>query len=888
MLRIPSKARLPLRIFVASMSAALIAYLVWRAGPSKLWQNLVKLGWGFIWVLAVTGVSHIARAWAWRLTLEDYKYKISFPRLLGLRLGAEAAGQLGIVGQTFGDSIRLSRLSPEIPKANGLASVTLDRGLYIATGIIVLIAGLVAALPLLSHARVLRLYASLSVFVLIAFLLATLLAVTKRWPVISGSARFFSRISFLNDWIEKRFVLIKSVENTLLDFHHNAPRAFWASFSLNLAAHCMAVMEVCLILWLMGVKFGVFSALVVEAMTKLVNVVGTINPGNFGTFEGGNMLIGKMFGLTGATGLALGLASRLQAFFWAAVGGICLFILTRSDSRGDAEGQGGVQDFTGNNSGVEAEDLSSVAAEGKFVVVIPLTEARTGHGDFEAGLSRVGSLPILLRNILAAHKLGPARIMVMIDTVLRPRAQRELHSTGRLPESVEWIEANAGVSVLQRGQLIAAQTGSKRLVIIDGATTYHPSLFQKAKEWNDESGELVLTGGDKHVGIYAFTTDAIWNFEKRCTAQTGTLQELLARLTESHSVAQLPVADDLWQHVDTEEDRQSAEQKLDRWLVKPTDGIFARLNRRISIPISRQFIKFPVTANMVTFFTLGVGFASGVFFAFGGYWNTLLGAFLCLWASILDGCDGEVARLKLQESAFGCWLETVCDYLFYLFLFVGMTLGLWRSSGSRMYPVCGGLLLFGAVASFLATGWQRHRLAAEHPEQFLKTFQTQAEARSSNPLLYFGRHTEFIIRRCFFPYALLVFALFNVMNVAFVLSAIGANLVWPIAMYSSITFGKGRRSGLAVPAASQAGTVRQLVPVQPQRSTGDLSSANLRRTLATYGLVLRIEATGSFWRPSWRRSMRSPDGCPQRSPENRSSGTTLVAAANPTQRGRRR
>ena len=801
MLRIPSIARLPLRIFVASISAVLFAYLVWQAGPSKLWQNVVKLGWGFISVLALTGVSHIARAWAWRLTLDDHKYKFSFPRLLGLRLGAEAAGQLGIVGQTFGDSIRVSRLSPEIPRPNGLASVTLDRGLYIATGITVLIAGLVAALAVLSHSSVLRLYAGLSVVVLIAFLLVTLLAVRKRWRVISGAARFFARVSFLKNWIQNRFVLIESVENTLLDFHHHTPRAFWASFLLNLASHCMAVTEVCLILWLMGVKFGVFSALVVEAMTKLVNLVGTVNPGNFGTFEGGNMLIGKLFGLTGAAGLALGLARRLRAFCWAAVGGICLFILTRSSSRGNTEGQGGVLDITGKNAGVEAEASSSVVAKGKFVVAILPTEGRTGHGEFEAGLSRVGSLPVLLRNILAAHKLGPSRIIVMVDPILRSRAQRELRLTGRLPESVRWIEANADVSVVQRVQLIAAQTGSKRLVIMDGTTTYHSSLLQKAKEWNDESVELVLTSGDKHVGIYASTANAICNFEKRCTAQIGTLQELLARLTESHSVAQIQFAEDLWQRVDTEEDRQSAEQKLDRWLVKPTDGIYARLNRRISIPISRQLIKFPVTANMITIFTLKVGFASGVFFAFGGYWSTLLGALLCLWASILDGCDGEVARLKLQESAFGCWLETVCDYLFYLFLFVGMTLGLWRSSGSRMYLVCGGLLFFGAVASFLATGWQRHRLAAERPEQLLKIFQTQAEARSSNPLLYFGRHTEFIIRRCFFPYALLVFALFNIMNVAFVLSAIGANLVWPIAVYSSHTFARGRRSELALPAA---------------------------------------------------------------------------------------
>jgi hypothetical protein len=100
------------------------------------------------------------------------------------------------------------------------------------------------------------------------------------------------------------------------------------------------------------------------------------------------------------------------------------------------------------------------------------------------------------------------------------------------------------------------------------------------------------------------------------------------------------------------------------------------------------------------------------------------------------------------------------------------------------------MLLFGAMASFLAIGWERHRLAADRPEQLLKIWQTHAESRPSNPFLYVARHIEFVIRRCFFPYALLFFALFNVMNVAFVLSAIGANLVWPIALYSSQAFAR--------------------------------------------------------------------------------------------------
>ena len=45
---------------------------------------------------------------------------------------------------------------------------------------------------------------------------------------------------------------------------------------------------------------------------------------------------------------------------------------------------------------------------------------------------------------------------------------------------------------------------------------------------------------------------------------------------------------ELWQAVASEKDRMAAETKLDSWLVKPTDGIFARMNRRVSIPISRQ------------------------------------------------------------------------------------------------------------------------------------------------------------------------------------------------------------------------------------------------------------------------------------------------------------
>jgi uncharacterized membrane protein YbhN (UPF0104 family) len=115
MLRIPSKAQLPLRLFAIAMSAGFFFYLIWRTGPGKLWKILSDLRWWIILVIALAGVSHLARTGGWRLIRGNDQHKVSFARLVGLRLGAEAAGQLGILGQTVGDSVRVSRMKQKYP-----------------------------------------------------------------------------------------------------------------------------------------------------------------------------------------------------------------------------------------------------------------------------------------------------------------------------------------------------------------------------------------------------------------------------------------------------------------------------------------------------------------------------------------------------------------------------------------------------------------------------------------------------------------------------------------------------------------------------------------------------------------------------------------------------
>src|SRR5579859_533879 len=526
MLRIPSRAQLPLRLIAIAMSAGFFFFLIWRTGPSKLWKNFSELGWGIILVIALAGVSHLVRTWGWRLALGEDWHKISFSRMVGLRLGAEAAGQLGFLGQTLGDSVRVSRLGAEISAANGLASVTLDRGFYVVTGIMTTVAGILAALPLVALSHTLRLYASLFAFALIAFLMVSLVAVRKRWPVLSWSARLIRRVPSLKNWMEKRHLLVQAVETALFDFHHKTPGAFWASFSLNLAAQCLAVSEVCLILWLMGVKMGFFRALVIEALTKLVNVLGNFNPGNLGTYEGGTILIGKMFGLGSATGLALGLSRRLRSFFWAAVGIICFFLLTRSSKDRGSKILASTTAAAATSSGAPANFSSSPSPGNEIVFAIFLAEGEARSSQLSPSLSRVGTLPILLRTILAAQKAGATRILVMADPTIRRKVQRALFFTGRLPESVEWIEAAAGTSHSQRLRLLVNKAPSERLMLVDGNRTYHPSLLQKAAEWNNERSVLALTSDKELVGVFSVPVAMIRDFAEHCPTQTGSLEEL--------------------------------------------------------------------------------------------------------------------------------------------------------------------------------------------------------------------------------------------------------------------------------------------------------------------------------------------------------------------------
>src|SRR6266852_6726135 len=181
--------------------------------PLRLLESIATMGWGLALVMVWGGVAHVVKTWAWRLTLLDEKGQVSFARMLGLRLASEAVGQLGGLGQLFGEGLRVSLLGPAMPLASGISSVTIDRAFFVLSAAVVSIVGLLAVLIVLPLPHTLALYAVSFAFILLGVVLLTAVAVSKRWPVLSGTAQILGRIRYFRARIERERLLIHSVES---------------------------------------------------------------------------------------------------------------------------------------------------------------------------------------------------------------------------------------------------------------------------------------------------------------------------------------------------------------------------------------------------------------------------------------------------------------------------------------------------------------------------------------------------------------------------------------------------------------------------------------------------------------------------------------------------
>ncbi len=316
----------PLRIFFSVLGALLFAVLIWRVGVDTLVDNVRTLGWGFLGLIALGGMSHLMKTWAWRYTFPEEHRHLSFRLLVEVRLAGEAVSQLSFGGQLVGESTRAWMLRQEVPKRIGVTSVVLDRSMFAFTSLLLIVIGTLLSVVLLNLPESVRRYNLLIALGMGAVILLGVGAVRKRWPILSGPLAALGRVRRLKPWALRHREGVTGVEGTIYGFYDQSHSDFWRSFGLNLAGHFFSMMEVYWVLALFGLQPTLVAAFIIEALTKVVNFGGMVIPGNIGASEGGTMIILESLGLGGANGLTLAIARRLRGLFWAAVGLMIMYL----------------------------------------------------------------------------------------------------------------------------------------------------------------------------------------------------------------------------------------------------------------------------------------------------------------------------------------------------------------------------------------------------------------------------------------------------------------------------------------------------------------------------------------------------------------------------------
>ena len=171
-----------------------------------------------------------------------------------------------------------------------------------------------------------------------------------------------------------------------------------------------------------------------------------------------------------------------------------------------------------------------------------------------------------------------------------------------------------------------------------------------------------------------------------------------------------------WEYITDGSQIDRIEIRFLRGSGKSQDGFVSRyLNRPMSRVVTRLLLRFPTTPNAWTLLIFPIPVVASLILLQGTYWSFLWGLVLFQVFSVLDGCDGEIARVKFLESERGRRLDDLCDILSNILLVVGLGFGLFQQANLAGHS--GRFYLVEGLAAAALIGVNEFLLARRKPDE---------------------------------------------------------------------------------------------------------------------------------------------------------------------------
>lgn len=307
------------------LGLALLVFVIKKVGLQPLFDALIKIGFGFFFVLAISGTRHVLRTIAMSAAVPAEHRRFNFFQAFAARLGGEAISFLTFTGPLLGEATKVALLRRRVPLTYGVPALVVDNLIYNLSVVFFILSGACVMLftyhlpPLVSD--------TLIVIAVIAALgiLAAALAASRRIMLLTWVIDQMARLRLSPKVILKRRQHIYHIESKVYDFYKHHPGVFFGMVACNLLAHVSSVVEVYVTLRLLGFTPHLAQAYIIESLTKVINFVFAFVPGTIGVYEGGTEIVLQALGFVAATGVALALVRKAGTIVWTSIG---LLILT--------------------------------------------------------------------------------------------------------------------------------------------------------------------------------------------------------------------------------------------------------------------------------------------------------------------------------------------------------------------------------------------------------------------------------------------------------------------------------------------------------------------------------------------------------------------------------
>jgi hypothetical protein len=325
-----------LRTLLLLGGAALLAFLLWRLGPSDIVDAFGRIGWYFVPVLLLGGAHHATRALALRVCVLRTGM-LRYQDALAIRLSGEAIQSLTFTGPVLSQPTKAWLLEGHgLTLKEGFAATITEYLICSFVTAAMSIAGLLYLIVRFAPPPVITGLAIGVVCLFGAFLIAAAVATARRFYLIGTIIAGLSRIGVLRGRLRPDMTSINRMEDLLLVILRDSPVRFVTVVLLEVVAQAFLVIELFCLLRALDMMAGALSAFVIEASVKVIGIAFLFIPLQLGVSEGAYALVFEAMRLPAAAGFALAFLRRARMLAIAGIGLATLAMLTRHGHRSPA------------------------------------------------------------------------------------------------------------------------------------------------------------------------------------------------------------------------------------------------------------------------------------------------------------------------------------------------------------------------------------------------------------------------------------------------------------------------------------------------------------------------------------------------------------------------